>query len=153
MESGGERAVKRRRTDDSPDQDASRTTPAVFAQPLRWQPAGTVLPVALKNQGGSDWAIQGKPVYVVVCAHDEGCFVGCSSSIVRVSSDGVVSPVAGDPRNKDDADGVGDAARFSEYIYGLALSSDGATLFVADTTRSGKWTSQQVQSLLWLAAE
>ena len=47
MESGWERAVKRRRTDDSPARDTSRTIPAAFAQPLRSQPEGTVLPVAL----------------------------------------------------------------------------------------------------------
>ena len=69
----------------------------------------------------------------MVRAHDGGWFVGSPGRIVRVSSDGVVSPFVGDPDDIGDADGVCDAARFSDEIGGLALSADGATLFVSDT--------------------
>ena len=59
--------------------------------------------------------------------------MGAPGRIIRVSSDGVVSPFVGDPDAIGDAGGVCDAARFSCGIDGLALSADGATLFVSDT--------------------
>ena len=82
---GSERIAKRRRTD---SRNRISDTPAAFADPL--YPAGTVLPIPLKNQDGSDGDILG--VQSMVCAHDGGWFVGSSGRIVRVSSDGVVSP-------------------------------------------------------------
>lgn len=124
---GSERVAKRRRTD-SHDRTSGCNTPAAFAEPL--YAAGTVLPIPLKNQDGSDW---NRFISSVVCAHDGGWFVGSPGRITRVSSDGVVSPFVGDPEYFDDTDGVSDAARFSEEIGGLALSTDGGTLFVADT--------------------
>ena len=126
---GSERVAKRRRTD-SHDRTSGCNTPAAFAEPL--YPAGTVLPFPLKNQDGSDWD-NSRVLFSVVCAHDGGWFVGSGGRIVRVSSDGVVSPFVGDPDEEGDTDGVGDAARFSHEIAGLALSADGATLFVSDT--------------------
>jgi len=131
------RVTKRRRTDDQV-QDSTITTPAAFIQPLH--PAGAVLPFPLKNRDGSDWTMPGQKHRAdhceVVCAHDGGWFVACFRGIVRVSSEGLVWPIAGDPDNDSGDDGVGRAATFGDFMHGLALSADGATLFVVDTTNN-----------------
>ena len=58
---------------------------------------------------------------------------GCSR-IQRIGPDGEVSVLAGGAEQDGDVDGVGEAARFNRP-YGIAISPDGSTLFVTESSR------------------
>ena len=58
-------------------------------------------------------------------------YMASDTAIYQVSAAGVVTVLAGSEEEEGDRDGVGTAARFWS-IKGLALSSDGSTLFFVE---------------------